>query len=258
MSKLGGLIINEHVKLYQKLGTWIIFAINFVFLLLITYTYEPWKKEIADGYLDIITSQFILVLIFAITVGASLIISEYTGGTIKLLLIRPIHRWKVLMAKWITLQLFVIYQMVAISLLTMLILVLSGLNDFSIKIGDVHISWFLFIVLEYVEILVFSTLSFTIAVVFRNQGLAFGVSIFTYFVGGIFSMLMSEYGWFDYTLFANTNLTDNYIVSFVKQPYDLWMDTTVDFKISFFVLMVHLIGFLVTSFLFFEKRDVTE
>jgi ABC-2 type transport system permease protein len=56
--------------------------------------------------LGAVSVLFVLISLFTIVVGASSVASEFSNGTIKMLLIRPYRRWKILLSKYLCTLLF--------------------------------------------------------------------------------------------------------------------------------------------------------
>lgn len=66
---------------------------------------EPGGVSFTREFLDNAATLFIPLLIMG--VGSDIVSSERTSGTVKMLLTRPVRRWKVLLSKLITLMMFV-------------------------------------------------------------------------------------------------------------------------------------------------------
>lgn len=66
---------------------------------------QPGAVAFTKEFLDNAATLFIPLLIMGI--GSDIVSSERTSGTIKMLLTRPVRRWKVLLSKLITLLMFV-------------------------------------------------------------------------------------------------------------------------------------------------------
>lgn len=256
MNKIGRLIVNENVKLYGRLSTWIMMIVQILLLILFTIGIEPWKSYNKELYMQLIIGLKNLIMIFAITIAGSIVASEHTEGTIKLLLIRARSRWKILLSKWVAVQVFAIVQLIIICVLGFLTAIFSGITEYSIEVmpGKSY-SIPVLLGISYFEIMVFSTLSFMLATLFRIQSAAFGVTIFIYFVGSILSMGLLDKKWFQFTIFANTNLVDSYMYQGFEDQ--IFGQGIVPFHHSVLILFAHFIIFLIASFWVFEKRDVT-
>lgn len=255
MNRIGNLIVNENIKLYGRVSTWIMMVVGILLFILFTIGIEPWSEYNKNDFMQLIIQLKNLIMIFAITIAGSIVASEHSEGTIKLLLIRARSRWKILLSKWVTLQLFAILQLLIIGVLGFLIAIFSGITEYSIEImSGRSYSIPVLLTIAYYEILVFSTLSFMLATLFRIQSVAFGITVFIYFVGSILSLGLLDEKWFKFTIFANTNLVSSYMYRGVDQFFG---PVHVAFSNSTLILLTHLIVFLIASFWVFEKRDIT-
>ncbi|MFC7062873.1 DUF2705 family protein [Halobacillus seohaensis] len=205
-------------------------------------------------------SNIPIISLLTIIVAASIIANEYRWGTIKLLLIRPISRTKILAAKFVSV---LIYSATMLLLLYVLSFITgAALFGFAsldqpylfMQNGEVHqapifqhtVSQYL---LSSVNLLMMTTFAFMISTVFKNSALAIGVAIFLMMSGNMIVGFFSDKEWAKFILFANTDLNQ----FFTGTP--LIPDLTLGFSIT--VLIVYLILFLGLSWVFFTKRDVT-
>ena len=188
-----------------------------------------------------------------------MIATEFSTGTIKMLLTRPVKRWKILASKLLAMSIFAM-------VLTAITVVLGVITSYlffestpayilEVNNGEItEVSFWgrvlLLTVLSLVNVLVISVMAFMIGSVFRSSSLAIGISIFLLFMGTNITYLLSmKFDFAKYILFANTDLTQ-----FVgSEP--LIEGLTLHFSIS--VIAVYTVVFLAISFVTFHKRDVT-
>lgn len=199
------------------------------------------------------------IAIITITLAAGIVASEFSTGTIKLLLIRPVNRVKILLSKYVTVIIFSI----GIILFTLVVSWIVGALLFGF--GDVgpHLSYANGEVIERsqlgnalfmygissIGLFMLTTMAFMVSAAFRNSSLAIGISMFLLLMGSnITAIIAMKFEWAKYSLFANTNL----MAYFDGQP--LFPDMTLGFSIA--VLIVYFILFNLIAFLFFVKRDV--
>ncbi|PYI52901.1 ABC transporter permease [Paenibacillus flagellatus] len=219
----------------------------------------PGDRTLWSGVLNA-SSLIALVTIFTVIVAGEIVAGEFTWGTIKLLLIRPASRSKILLSKYVATLLF--------SLLLLVFLFGSAFaaNAFLYGFGGVghpylyvdasgavvESSMLLHVLgtfgLQCVELIMTVTLAFMISTVFRSSSLSIGISMFLMFAGSGIAMMLSRFSWGKYFLFANTNLTP-YI-----EGQAMMEGMTLPFSIG--VLLVYFVAFNVCSWLIFNKRDV--
>lgn len=207
------------------------------------------------------TRQFTLVTIFVVMIAGEIVASEFTWGTIKLLLIRPVSRTRILLSKYLATLLFAVLLCAILFgwsyLLGGLFFGFAGFDEpyiYSDQHGVIHQMnmagrvWIGF-GLEFVSLLMFVTFAFMISAAFRSSSLAISLSLLLMFVGNIMVSLLSRYEWVKYTLFANLDL-----LQYVEgTPVVEGMTLT----FSVVVLMVYLVVFYAVSWILFVKRDVT-
>jgi ABC-2 type transport system permease protein len=198
--------------------------------------------------------------LFTIIIAAGIVASEFGWGTIKLLLIRPIKRSKILLSKYFTIVLFGILMLAVLFLSSIIV----GLLLFGTGTGDhVHLAYsnghvveqnmILYLVKMYllssIDVGMLATMAFMISAVFRNSSLAIGISIFLLVAGSnVTQLLAMKFDWTKYILFANTNLMQ-YV-----DGIPLVKGMTLGFSIT--MLIIYFIVFQVLAFTVFTKRDV--
>jgi ABC-2 type transport system permease protein len=207
------------------------------------------------------TSQLIdFAGLFTIIIAASIVASEFSWGTIKLLLIRPIRRGKILAAKYISVLLFGL-------------LVLSILFVFSALLGALlfgfpnnpspYLSYYngviteesmlnhllIYYGLKSISMFMLATMAFMISAVFRNSSLAIGLSLFLMFTGGqVTQFIALKFTWAKYILFANTDLTQYF------EGMPMVEGMTLPFSVA--MLLIYFILFLFLAHFVFKRRDV--
>lgn len=217
-------------------------------------SYSVWSfiKESSD------LTSFVGLLVIIIASG--IVAHEFSWGTIKILLIKPYKRWKILLAKYITTILYLL-TMLAILFITVSIL---GLILFGKGSGDnVHLAFIngtvveqdllLYLIKTYLlkslSVFLLTTMAFMISAVFRNSGLAIGISIFLLLMGGtITNLLAAKFDWAKYSLFANTNL--------MQYVDGMPLVDGMTLQFSIIMILIYFIIFHAMAFVFFTKRDI--
>lgn len=199
-----------------------------------------------------------LVLLLTVIVAAGIVASEFTQGTIKMLLTRPIKRWKILTSKYITVLLFGITLMLVGFVLTVIcayLLFPSGSGQELVWNGKEVVeksAWALGLyklLLSFGNVIITATFAFMIGSVFRSNGLAIGLSLFIYFTGSVVVALLARYEIAKYLLFTHMDLT------IYTTDFRIIEGLTLPFSLA--VLAVYLVVFLIISYTTFTKRDIT-
>lgn len=203
-----------------------------------------------------LTLMFISV--FTVVVAAGIVSSEFNTGTIKMLLTRPVARWKILLSKLVTVILYgVSLYVVSVAFSALLGFILWG-TDTSVTLSIVD-----GVVVEesntslYFETLLYNAASifitilfaFMIGSLFGSSTLAVGLSLFILLMGTTITMFLAKYEFAKYIWFAND------LTQFTTGSVQIIEGITLPFSIT--VNAVYSIIFLVVTFLYFTKRDVT-
>lgn len=201
---------------------------------------------------------FLLVTIFTVVIAAGGVAEEFTSGTIKLLLIRPWSRSKILLSKYVAIMMFAILLAVLLFASTIFVnWVAFGINadpevvPNTIPNGDSPVSYLMqYYALTLVSLVVTVTLAFMLSTVFRSGGLAIGMSLFLLLGVNSFILLiaMLDYKWIDYLLFIHLNLTQYLDGNPMREGM------TLGFSLG--VLGVYYILFIALTWYIFNKRDV--
>ena len=225
----------------------------------IDHDLPPIEGRTLWGFVIPVSALISLVSLLTIIVGAGSIAGEFSNGTIKLLLSRPFKRWKILLAKYLSVLVFALVGLLSLFVASFLVggifYGFSGVNQPFLAYTDgvvheVNMMWHIFETYAYgcVSLLMMVTFAFTISTVSRNNSLAVGIAIFSMFTGSMLVSLLKDYSWVKYILFANTDLTQ-YI-----NGIPVVSGMTMSF--SLIVLTVYFVIFNATSWLVFSKRDV--
>lgn len=201
-----------------------------------------------------------IVSLFTIIVAAGIVANEFRWGTIKLLLIRPISRFKILLSKFVAVLLFAFYTLLFLVILSWIIgAIFFGIDGFNPHIvmeknGSLeYVPIIKEIIIDYgfklVNLFMMATFAFMISSIFRSSPIAIGTAVFLMLAGNSIVMFFVEHSWAKYILFANTDLTQ-----YFEGNEPLIEGMTLSFSIS--VLVVYFVIFVCASWTVFMKRDV--
>ncbi|WP_317891211.1 ABC transporter permease [Paenibacillus oceani] len=252
LSNLLNLIQNENMKIYRRPRTWIMAAL----LLAAVLTFGIMMRNYGGSGVDAVlfmsnaSSMMFLVFIFSVVIASDIVAGEFTWGTIKLLLIRPVSRSKVLLSKYIAVLLFMLALVALLFVCSFLIGVLlfgTASSENPIVFGDILRDYGF----QLIELTVNVTFAFMISTVFRSSALAISLAFVIMFASSsVMAILIGlKYGWAKYILFANTNLG---LYFGGREPPIEGM--TLGFSVT--MLLIYYIVFLALSWYIFSKRDV--
>lgn len=206
--------------------------------------------------------------LMVMVVAADIVSSERSAGTVKLLLTRPVKRWRILMSKYIALVLSVSVIVVLFGLLSYLI---SGLifgyqgwtapviTGFSAEGNELNTSavqmipqWH-FLLMEFSLVwfvaLIVATITFMLSVLIRNTPAGMGVMLAALISGAILSNMVSSWESAKYLFMINLNLT-----SYLTGQAPPIEGMTLGF--SLIILTLWGIAALIVSFTVFIRQDI--
>ncbi|MBC2243757.1 ABC transporter permease subunit [Listeria booriae] len=271
------LIANETRKISLRFSTWLYPIIIMVVILALAAIFRSVSPDIDNiqFMLSINGISMFLVALFSIVIASSVVASEFSFGTIKLLLIRPYKRWEILLSKYIVVMLYA----VALALFTLLITylisgVLTSFGSLTQDVSDIiptysengdilntgltainalstQLGFFL------VELIFSMSIAFMVSSLLRSQALAVGIGLFLLFInsiaGGITLMLAEKFEWFKYifvTPLYYINMNSNAMGS-------MEINSGLSTGLAIGILAVYYVVFMALSFIFFQKRDVS-
>lgn len=210
----------------------------------------------------------LMLPLFVMVISADLVSSEYSGGTIKILLTRPVQRWKVLLSKYIVMLLSISLILLAIVTIAYLI---SGLvfgyggwnlplltgfvtegEDLNTSLVHMIPQWQYILMdlgLVWFVCVVVGTLSFMLSVLIKSTATGMGVMLAALITGAILRSMVSSWESAKYFFMVNLELTE--YLSGMPPPIN-----GMSLSFSLTVLFIWgLVGFII-SFWVFTRRDV--
>ncbi|WP_346939267.1 ABC transporter permease subunit [uncultured Clostridium sp.] len=210
-----------------------------------------------------------IAIILCIIIGGGIVSSEYSTGTVRLLMIRPVSRWKILLSKLISV--FIIGYGVLLTTVVLNIIssgIINGFGGLATKViafsGDKIVEQNF--IISIIPKLLFSSISlifiialvFAISTIIKNTALAVGLTTVAYLGSSVATMIMARLGmkWVGKTILPYMNLstfiTSSYYVEMFKSEYNIVLNPTM----GAIQLLVFATILIIISFLVFEKRDV--
>ncbi|WP_054958571.1 ABC transporter permease [Paenibacillus dakarensis] len=227
---------------------------------------EPNGVNFTREFLNNAASLFIPLLIMA--VASDIVSGERTTGTIKMLLTRPVKRWKILLSKLITLIMFVSLIILATVVIAYLISglafgyagldlpVFTGFNivGSEVDMSAVHaVPQWKYILMQSGLIwfvgLVVAMLAFMVSVLVRSTAASIVVMMAALIAGSILTNMASAWESAKYLFMVNLRVTD-YLAGNLPPIEGM----SLNFSLA--VLAVWAAAALIISFTVFTKRDI--
>lgn len=210
----------------------------------------------------------LLMPLMVVVVVGDLVSSELSGGTIKMLLTRPVKRWRILMSKFLTMILAVSFIVLSLGLLSYLISgavfgysgwtmpILTGFTTSgeNLDTTNVHLIYqWQYLLMElgltwFVGITV-GSITLMLSVLMRSTAAVTGVMLATLISGPILANMVSSWESAKYLFMVNLRIT-----SYISGGAPPIQGMTLGF--SMIVLSIWGIAALLVAFITFSRRDV--
>lgn len=212
-------------------------------------------KENMEQALNIVTA---FSGIFMIVVAASIVSGEFGTGTVKMLLTRPVARWKVLLSKLLTTVLYGLTLigsgLVVAAIMSFILFPSDAAFTLSVVDGEVikeasettFVETTLYGLASNLMMVLFA---FMLGSVFGSSTLAVSLALVLTLMGSTIMMFLSKYDFAKYIWIANDFAF--YAPGITPMIEDL------TFGFSLIVNIVYAIIFLVITFGYFTRRDIT-
>ncbi|AXX64498.1 ABC transporter permease [Bombilactobacillus bombi] len=190
------LIKQESYKLLKRPSTKFFVLFMIIFQAIIGFYAKNYPKNIApkEAFMDNFYAS-VLIAIFLISLGSTIITNEVQYGTLKTLLYRKYSYNQILISKWITLFLYAV-SLYIISIFSSWLIKISflgrqfQLTDHINKTQYVWQSWQATNISEFLTLVFLMSFVLLLATMFNNSTPAIIVGIMVYFAASIFSQLM--------------------------------------------------------------------
>ncbi len=216
-----------------------------------------------------------VIIAYCVVLGANMIASEQSSGTMKMLAIRPYKRWKIMFSKILTTLFFALVFMLItalVSFITGIIIydlnslpVLAVFNAKYVFTISAPLMYLIYFACVFIKVWLFVMIAFAISTIFKNGIVSTTVSILLYFITMIVTFVASGANWIKYIITANFDLFKYFGGSFLINPATnnaltnlfispVFTDTNILFGgiiVGALLFVLHLI-----TYIFFTKRDI--
>ncbi len=215
--------------------------------------------------LNVFDNYALFIIITIVMIAGTIVSEEFNKGTIKLLLVRPYKRIKILFAKFISCLIILAMILIIITLMQTIIGGFTyGFNSYStnisiynFKTGNVEIigaiKYIVMIALTKLpKYILLMTLAFTVGVLFNNSALAITLPLLGYMGADLINQLAYTFEKAKFLMYFVTPNWDLSIYLFGRLPQ--FEPITAPFSIL--ICLIYFIIMLYVSQLVFRKRDI--
>lgn len=214
--------------------------------------------------LNFIEQNSIYILILVIMIAGAIISDEFNKGTVKLLLVRPYQRWKIVLAKFtaclITMFICIIALFVVQFITTSILFGLESLKTpavvYNFTTGKIQtlpiLGYLAFTLLAKLPMLILVMLiAFMLGGVFNNSALAIVIAFLGFMSSDMINMMATEYGleWMKFFITPNWDLTSYLFGGIPQFQYT-------SFGFSNLMNLLYLVGMLGFTIYIFQKRNI--
>ncbi len=214
-----------------------------------------------------------VIIIYCVIIGSGMIAGETSGGTMKMLAIRPYRRNKIITGKLMATFLIGVIFLIIGTLTTFIIgarlyglssaPILLIFNAESASTISASALFFIFLALLLVRIIVYTILAVFISTAFKSNIAAVIISVMIYIFVALFGNLFGDSPIYGYLPFANVDLFRFFGGAFVSTTGNiLGLDfsspilSDLNFYISLIIMLAFVAILLVATYIIFKKRDI--
>ena len=222
------------------------------------------QSQFQDGMITIFSSYELFIIIMIVMIAGTIVSEEFNKGTIKLLLVRPYSRTKILVAKLLTAMIVLALTILIIILMQVVVGGIAfGFDGIQTTIAeyDFNLSQVVtFPLWQYVGILLLAKLplyllilmiAFAISTIFTNSPLAIVISLLGYMSTTIINSLAQAYqiDILKYFITMNWNM-EQYLFGALP-PFE-----GMTFTFSIIVCILYFVVMLIPTIIFFKKKNI--
>lgn len=214
--------------------------------------------------MDLFSEYELFIIILIVMIAGGIVADEFSKGTIKLLLVRPHGRVKILCAKYITAIIMII---IAVLIVTIMQLVVGGIifGFDSLKIpavvydfnagGIIAMNVFTYLGINILAKLplyiILVTIAFAFSSIFTNTALSITIGLLGYMSTSIINTLVIQFN----IKFMKFFITPNW--DFTQYLFgNLPQFEHINFNFSALMCVLYLVALLIPSFVVFNKRNI--
>lgn len=215
--------------------------------------------------INVFSGYSIFIIILIVVIAGTIISEEFNKGTIKLLLVRPYKRTKILVAKFLTCIIMLIFTFVAVGLMQYIVSGFTyGFGNFT---GDIAIynysssSVQTIGLLQYVLLMAVSimpmfillmTLAFALSTIFTNSPIAIALPLLGMMGTDIINQLAYSFEKAKFLMYFVTPNWDLSIYLFGKMP----QFEPISLPFSIMICVIYFVIMVVASLIIFNKKDI--
>ena len=206
----------------------------------------------------------IFAIAIIIMIAGTIMSEEFNKGTIKLLLVKPYSRTKILLSKFITVMLMVIFVVLIMGIMQLLVggvvfgfdslsepVVAYNFNTNSLQEINVFVYFLTQFLAQLPIFILLATLAFALGTIFTNSALAITISLLGYIAANIINQLAISYNikFLEYFVTMNWDLSQ-YLFGNLPNMEGMTMTFSIITCIAYFLIMI------ISTCIIFKKKNI--
>ena len=215
-------------------------------------------------FLNLFSQYELFILIIGIVIAGSIVSEEFNRGTIKLLLVKPYTRVKILFAKFIAVMIVLVMSIVFIAICQVIIgtlvfgfegltipAIVYNFNTNTVETINIFAYVALIGICKLPIYVLLTTLAFTCSTLFTNTALAVSIPFLGYIAAPLLNQLAIAYKIKAITYFVTPNWD---LSTYLFGGTPMFQGLTMPFSIA--ICAIYLTIMLILSCVVFKKRDI--
>lgn len=223
------------------------------------------KQNDVRGILKDFFSEYgLFIIVMIIMIAGTIVSEEFNKGTIKLLLIKPYSRNKILLSKFITMLIMIVFSIVSVIAMELIVGgIIFGYESLSVPVLEYNfntqtleqINIFTYLGIEILSqlpmLILLGTLAFAFSTIFTNSALAIIISLLGYMSANMINMLVIQYkvSFMKFFVTMNWDLSE-YLFGGLPSMEGMTLGFSVVMCILYFIVMI------IPTFVLFNKKNI--
>lgn len=213
---------------------------------------------------DFFNKYGLFIIVMVIMIAGTIVSEEFNKGTVKLLLVKPYSRNKILLAKFVTVLFMIVFCILAVIVMQLIVGgIIFGFDSLSVPVlkynfhtntlQQMNIFQYLgiSIVCKLPIIILLATLSFAFSTLFTNSAVAIALPLLGYMGSEVINLLAVQYKVTFLKFFVTPNWDfTNYIFGKLPIMEGLTAGFSAIICIAYFIIM------MVPTFMVFKRKNI--
>ena len=223
------------------------------------------KQNDVRGILKSFFNEYgLFVIVMIIMIAGTIVSEEFNKGTIKLLLVKPYSRNKILLAKFITVFLMIAFSILAVVVMELLVGgIIFGYDSLSVPVlaydfttqslQSLNIFSYLGveIMTQLPELILLATLAFACSTLFTNSAVAIAIPLLGYMSADMINMLVVQFKVQFMKFFVSLNWNfEEYLFGNLPKMEGMTLGFSIVICMPYFVAMI------IPTFIVFKKKNI--